>query len=113
MSSGAKRLEAYKRGHPRPTFESVDVLPRSWIIIAEEEVLHPEQVVYVSLSQVTEEGEVVGELLLSVPQLRALAADLAEDLQVSYRPGMRRWRGSGPALNFGEESDHILGGADG
>jgi hypothetical protein len=111
MSGGTERLAAYRQGRPRPEFESIDVLARSGLVIAEEAILHPDQVVYVSLSQVTDAGEVVGELLLTVPELRALAADVIEDLEQSYQPHRRRWMGQGPYLNFGEEPDQPQGAA--
>ena len=105
MSGGTERLAAYRRGRPRPAFDNVTNLPRTWLVIAEEEILHPEQVVYVSISQRKEGGEVVGELLLTVAELRALAADLVEELEQSYQPSQRRWWRHGPYLNPGEGPD--------
>jgi hypothetical protein len=100
--AGTQRLASYHAGTPRRVFASIDLLPRSRLVVSEEELAHPEEPLFVSLAQVSDSGDVVGELLLSVPELLALVADLREQLALNHVPGTRQWRGTGdgPQLNF-------------
>ena len=113
MVGGTERLAAYRNGHPRPSFGCIDILPRTGFVIAEEDISHPREVMYVNISQVTADGDVVGELHLNVPQLLALVADLQEARDRCYQPYQRCWQGNGPYLTFGEGSDQSEEAADG
>jgi hypothetical protein len=64
---------------------------------------HPEQPPLLSLSQVSENGEILGEIWLRPADLAPLIEDLRLQLRISYAAGDRRWLGKAdaPRINMG------------
>jgi hypothetical protein len=67
---------------------------------------HPEDVVTLMLVQMTDDGEVLGEIWLTPHQAKEMIIALSKDIEMNNAPGVRRWLGSidGPALNYGYPS---------
>jgi hypothetical protein len=105
--SPEQRLNAYRRGEVGPpNWGTTDPVfgRETTLFLSEEEIVHPEIRPLICLSNMDEQGEILGEVWFTPADIPAIIESFQWELAHNYRSGQRRWLGNimGPALYFGD-----------
>jgi hypothetical protein len=101
------RLKAYRTGHgSAPTWQFGEIIegPETDLLLAEEEMAHPEVRPLLCLYNMDDEGTTLGEVWFAPADIPAIIAFLQWQWTDNYASGQRRWLNNdhGPSLYFGD-----------